>query len=234
MAQQPQNTPQTPASRARQALFSHKLHHGSPESDKPPRPRRGRSYIPTTDGVRLHLWTLPTTGLLLIPQAIYEHGESWWNDVDIGNPTSSHLVANRWNMRRMNLALQSTFIILASDFLHVIKSYDMEPPALLPRRRKACCGFLSPLKSIALAGFDTRTLGLMAVMLYRTIISGSRSLSGFHCILITFNRFRAGFFRTPTSCNLTGASVASWSPVIALSPSLVFTFNRFVFNLNLR
>jgi len=36
------------------------------------------------DGVRLsvncgHQWVV---GLLFIPQVIYEHGESWWNDID--------------------------------------------------------------------------------------------------------------------------------------------------------
>jgi hypothetical protein len=41
----------------------------------------------------------PPTGLLLIPQVIYEHGEAWWNDIGkgkllirqpelSGNPTS--------------------------------------------------------------------------------------------------------------------------------------------------
>jgi hypothetical protein len=36
--------------------------------------------------------------------------------------------------------------ILASDFSHSIKSYNMGPPALLPLQTKACCGFLFPLK----------------------------------------------------------------------------------------
>jgi hypothetical protein len=35
----------------------------------------------------------------------------------------------------------------------------MGPPALLPIRRKLCCGFLSPLKSIASAGFEPAILG---------------------------------------------------------------------------
>jgi hypothetical protein len=35
----------------------------------------------------------------------------------------------------------------------------MGPPALLPIRRKVCCGFLSPLKCIALAGFEPATFG---------------------------------------------------------------------------
>jgi len=35
------------------------------------------------DGVRLYVYELrPPTGLLFIPQLIYEHGEPWWNDID--------------------------------------------------------------------------------------------------------------------------------------------------------
>jgi hypothetical protein len=33
-----------------------------------------------------------------------------------------------------------------SDILHAVKSYNMEPPDLLLLRRKARCGFVSPLK----------------------------------------------------------------------------------------
>jgi hypothetical protein len=33
------------------------------------------------------------------------------------------------------------------------------PPALLPIRRKLCCGFYSPYKSISSAGFEPATLG---------------------------------------------------------------------------
>jgi hypothetical protein len=50
----------------------------------------------------------------------------------------------------MNLVFQSVLFILASDFLHAIKSYDMGL-ALLPLQRKVCCGFLSPLKIQCLA-----------------------------------------------------------------------------------
>jgi hypothetical protein len=36
--------------------------------------------------------------------------------------------------------------ILAGNVLYAIKSYNMEPLALLPHWRKACCGFLLPSK----------------------------------------------------------------------------------------
>jgi hypothetical protein len=35
-------------------------------------------------GVRLRLWTADTNRPIFHPQVIYEHGESWWNDVDRG------------------------------------------------------------------------------------------------------------------------------------------------------
>jgi hypothetical protein len=35
----------------------------------------------------------------------------------------------------------------------------MGPPALFTIRRNVCCGFLSPLKSNALAGLETATFG---------------------------------------------------------------------------
>jgi hypothetical protein len=41
------------------------------------------------------------------------------------------------------------FVHTCSDFLHAIKSYNMGSPTLLPLQRKMCCGFLSPLESIA-------------------------------------------------------------------------------------
>jgi hypothetical protein len=54
---------------------------------------------------------LPSTGLIFIPQVIYEQVEPWWNDIDrenlvirpsdiSGNPTSSHIIAKQGNWRR--------------------------------------------------------------------------------------------------------------------------------------
>jgi hypothetical protein len=60
---------------------------------------------------------------------------------------------------RDDLALQAFLFIHANDFLHAVKVYDMGTPALLPFRRKECCGFLSPLKSIAKDVFEPATLG---------------------------------------------------------------------------
>jgi hypothetical protein len=50
-----------------------------------------------------------------------------------------------------------------SILYHTIKSYDMGPPALLPIRRKVCCGFLEPLKTHRpRPGFNPLTLGPVA------------------------------------------------------------------------
>jgi hypothetical protein len=43
-------------------------------------------------------------------------------------------------LARISFAFESDF------FLRAVKSHDMVLPALLPLRRKLCCGFLSPLK----------------------------------------------------------------------------------------
>jgi hypothetical protein len=44
-------------------------------------------------------------------------------------------------------------------FFHAVKSYDMGPPDLFPIRRKMCCGFFRPYKSIVSDGFEPATLG---------------------------------------------------------------------------
>jgi len=67
----------------------------------------------------------------------------------------------------MNLALRSIFVHTCKWFLTCRKSYDMGPLALLPLRRKACCGFLS-----LRPGLNPRTLGPMASTL--TITSPRR------------------------------------------------------------
>jgi hypothetical protein len=59
----------------------------------------------------------------------------------------------------MNLALISIFVHTCKCFLHAVKSQDRVPPALLPLRRKACCGFVSPLKIDRLCWVWTRALG---------------------------------------------------------------------------
>jgi hypothetical protein len=103
---------------------------------------------------------LTPTILLSIPQVIYEQGERWWNDdVDrekllirppelSGNPTSRVIwyQARGMGERNGNLVLRSVFVHTCKWFLHAIKSCDTGLPALLPLRRKACCGFLRPLK----------------------------------------------------------------------------------------
>jgi hypothetical protein len=45
-----------------------------------------------------------------------------------------------------------------SGFLHAVKFHDIGLPALLPVRRKVCCGLLSPLKIHRLGRILTRDL----------------------------------------------------------------------------
>jgi len=78
-----------------------------------------------------------------------------------GKHTSSHLVENQDEHAEGNdeFSTRNIFFAHRSDFLHSVKSCDMGPTALLPLRRKACCGFVSPLKSIASADFEPANLG---------------------------------------------------------------------------
>jgi hypothetical protein len=46
-------------------------------------------------------------------------------------------------------------------FLHVVKSFNMGPPDLLPLQRKSCCEFVSPLE-IHRPGLNPQTLGPIA------------------------------------------------------------------------
>jgi hypothetical protein len=63
----------------------------------------------------------------------------------------------------MNLAFEVSLFIHQNYILHAVKSYDMGPTDLLPLRRKACCGFLSPLKiCCVLLGLNPPTLDPMA------------------------------------------------------------------------
>jgi hypothetical protein len=112
------------------------------------------------------------TGLLFIPEVIYEHWAPWWNDIDrerllirppqlSGNPTSSHLVSSQEEVWRRKwwiwpsncLCSYSKWILLS------VKRSDIGQTNLLPLRCKACFGFLSPLKFITSAGFDPANLG---------------------------------------------------------------------------
>jgi hypothetical protein len=71
----------------------------------------------------------------------------------------SHICISALNGKRVSAADVFLFILASDFFLHVVKSYDMRSPALLPHRRKVCCGFLSPLKVHRSAGFELANVG---------------------------------------------------------------------------
>jgi hypothetical protein len=83
----------------------------------------------------------------------------WQPPVLSGGPVSRDIsgASTKWTkeMRILSIRPRGT----SRDLLHAVKSYDMGPPALLPIRRKVYCWFLSPLKSIALAGLEPATFG---------------------------------------------------------------------------
>jgi hypothetical protein len=118
-------------------------------------------------GVRLRLWTVATNGPIVHPpgdMTAWITMVEWYRRRELpirpylsGNPTSSHLVANR-GKGMMNLSLRSIFVHTCKWFFTYRKSYDMGPTALLPLPRKACYGFLSPLKVHRLGWVWTRKL----------------------------------------------------------------------------
>jgi hypothetical protein len=60
--------------------------------------------------------------------------------------------------RKKLFCLRNIYFILVVEFLDVVKSYNIGPPALL-LLRKACCGFVSPLKTIPSAGYEPANPG---------------------------------------------------------------------------
>jgi len=112
----------------------------------------------------------PPTSLLFVPQVIHGLGEPWCNgmlteknssllhqsSLAILPAESSGSKQEEWVKGMRIWPCQVFLFILASYFLHAVKSYDMGPTALLPLRRKVCCGFLSPLKIHRLGWVWTR------------------------------------------------------------------------------
>jgi hypothetical protein len=96
---------------------------------------------------------LPPSGLLFIPHVICEHGDPWWVMMQ---PDSSKRALwqfyQQFHLRQVggideiseNFVFQA-FFFCTCDVLRAVKFYDMGPPALLPIRRKMCCGIVSPL-----------------------------------------------------------------------------------------
>jgi hypothetical protein len=85
-----------------------------------------------------------------------------------GSSTNSHLVAKQEEHGKGNAAFcrRSFSFHTPQGYFTCRKFYDMGPTALLTLRRKACCGFLSPLKiHLPRQGLSPRTLGPMANML---------------------------------------------------------------------
>jgi hypothetical protein len=61
-------------------------------------------------------------------------------------PAETSQASKRNGRRNEHFAYPIHYFDTSTDLLHAVKSYDMGPTALLPVRRKVCCGFLSPLK----------------------------------------------------------------------------------------
>jgi hypothetical protein len=112
----------------------------------------------------VRLWLRPPTGLLFIPQMYVsmechvddDAGCSWLVHQSslavLPAETSGPSRKNDEGVRILPISIWNT----TRDLEHAVKSYDMGPPALLPVRRKVCCGCLSPLKIHRLGRVWTR------------------------------------------------------------------------------
>jgi hypothetical protein len=107
------------------------------------------------------------TGLLFIPRVICQHGKPrwWWCLLGITPDSSARTLWQSYQQRHLGPVggkeEEWEFLPISTwntsrDLLRALKSYDMGPPALLPIRRKACCGLLSPLKMHRLGWIWTR------------------------------------------------------------------------------
>jgi hypothetical protein len=90
----------------------------------------------------------PPAGLLFIPQVMYEHGESWWSDINSGklsirpselavNPTNSHLVANQKELTKWLILPYEISISYFGVFFNIILRHEADGFTSLQRRRAA-------------------------------------------------------------------------------------------------
>jgi hypothetical protein len=119
------------------------------------------------------LWTAVTSELIVFPHVIYEHGEPWWNDINSGEllirqpEFSGNLPAESSSRKSGGTGEGSDEFCLTNYLFHASKGFlicrkilDMEPTALLPLRRKSCCGSWSPLKNLSpSAGLEPANIG---------------------------------------------------------------------------
>jgi hypothetical protein len=59
----------------------------------------------------------------------------------------------------MGEEMADSILRTTGHFFYMPQSYDMGQTALLPVRRKACCGFFRPKNPTALAGFEPANSG---------------------------------------------------------------------------
>jgi hypothetical protein len=140
-------------------------------------------YGDRIDGARLRLWTAASNGPLVHAP---DHTWAWrtmvewyWQGKPLirptelsGNPANSHLVARQEVLSEESYEFCQTkyFCSCFQGIFNISKkSFDMGPTALLPLRRKVCCGFLSHWKiSRPRPGLNQRILGPMACALANT------------------------------------------------------------------
>jgi hypothetical protein len=119
--------------------------------------------IDHVDGVRLRLWTAATSGPIVYPPGdiwAWRSMVRWWcrqrNTPDSSSvilpAESSGSKCEEWMKGVRNWACKH-FFHTCMWFFTCRKIFPRKASDLIPIRRRVFCGFLSPLKSVASAGF---------------------------------------------------------------------------------
>jgi hypothetical protein len=88
-------------------------------------------------------WTLRSFLNYCAPNLSYNTLDSSTSDLWLHQ---RHLAVKQvFGEKVLEFCWRSMSIVLRKFLLHVVKSYDTGPPALLPIRSKVCCGFVLPL-----------------------------------------------------------------------------------------
>jgi hypothetical protein len=112
--------------------------------------------------MRLHLWTAASNRPIVHPPGDIWVWRTWWNDnVDKGKTTDS-TTSDIWQQaegmgeRDENLALHNISVHTCKWYFTCCKILWHGASGFIPLQRKACCGFLSPLKIHRLGRVWTR------------------------------------------------------------------------------
>jgi hypothetical protein len=112
--------------------------------------------------VRLHLWTAANNRPIVHPPGDIWVWRTWWNDNVVKGKTTDSTTSDIWQQvggtgeRDENLALHNISVHTCKWYFTCCKILWHGASGFIPLQRKACCGFLSPLKIHRLGRVWTR------------------------------------------------------------------------------